>query len=83
MLHVNELNADHFDELVEMIKRRGYHFISLEEALKDQAYRLPAASSERGDSWLHRWMLAKGLQRRPEPREPEWLNRLLESYGNR
>jgi len=83
LLHANELNADHLDALVEMMKRRGYHFIPLEEALTDRAYQLPAASSERGDSWLHRWMLAKGLQRRPEPREPEWLNRLIESYERR
>lgn len=83
LLHANELNADHFDALVEMMKRRGYRFISLEEALKDPAYQLPTASSGRGDSWLHRWRLAKGLKMRPEPREPEWLNRLIESYANR
>jgi peptidoglycan-N-acetylglucosamine deacetylase len=83
LLHANELNADHFDALVEMMKRRGYRFIELEEALKDPAYRLPGASSERGDSWLHRWMMAKGLKKRAEPREPEWLNRLIESYRRR
>lgn len=83
LLHANELNADHFDALVAMMKRRGYRFITLEEALQDPAYRLPTASSGRGDSWLHRWRLAKGLKMRPEPREPEWLNRLIESYARR
>jgi peptidoglycan/xylan/chitin deacetylase (PgdA/CDA1 family) len=83
LLHANELNADHFEALVEMIKERGYRFITLDEALKDQAYRLPAKSSGRGDSWIHRWMMAKGLKMRPEPREPQWLNRLIESYARR
>jgi peptidoglycan/xylan/chitin deacetylase (PgdA/CDA1 family) len=83
LVHANQLNADHFDALVEMMKRRGYRFITLEDALKDQAYGLPTASSGRGDSWIHRWMLAKGLKMRPEPREPEWLTRLIESYARR
>jgi peptidoglycan/xylan/chitin deacetylase (PgdA/CDA1 family) len=83
LLHANELNADHFDALAEMMKRRGYRFISLEEALKDPAYRLPTAHTRQGLSWLHRWRLAKGLQLRSEPREPEWLNSLIESYARR
>jgi peptidoglycan/xylan/chitin deacetylase (PgdA/CDA1 family) len=83
LLHANELNADHFDALAEMMKRRGYRFISLEEALKDPAYQLPTAHTRQGLSWLHRWMMARGLKTRSEPREPEWLNRLIESYTRR
>jgi peptidoglycan/xylan/chitin deacetylase (PgdA/CDA1 family) len=83
LLHANQLNADHFDALAEMMKRRGYRFISLEEALKDPAYRLPTAHTRQGLSWLHRWRLAKGLKMRSEPREPEWLNSLIESYARR
>lgn len=80
LLHANELNADHFDGLAEMMKQRGYHFISLEEALADPAYRLPTANTRQGLSWLHRWMMARGLKMRLEPREPDWLNKLVESY---
>jgi peptidoglycan/xylan/chitin deacetylase (PgdA/CDA1 family) len=83
LLHANELNADHFDALAEIMKRRGYRFISLEEALKDPAYRLPTANTKKGLSWLHRWMIARGLEMRSEPREPEWLNELIESYKRR
>ena len=61
LLHANELNADHFDDLARMMRRRGYSFISLEEALKDKAYRLEDAQSSKGISWLHRWALAKGM----------------------
>jgi peptidoglycan/xylan/chitin deacetylase (PgdA/CDA1 family) len=77
LLHANELNADYFDELVTMMKRRGYRFISLEEALKDPAYKNKEAQSKRGLSWLHRWMLARGLELKPEPLEPEFIRRLF------
>ncbi len=80
LLHANELNADYFDDLARMMKGRGYKFISLEEALKDQAYKLPEAQSKRGLSWLHRWTLAKGQKMKPEPSEPEFIAKLFEDY---
>lgn len=83
LLHANEINADHFDALAAMMKRRGYRFVSLEEALNDPAYRLPTAFTTRGDSWLHRWGQAKGLKKRAEPRESEWINQLIETYARR
>jgi len=77
LLHANDLNADHFDDLVLMIKRRGYTFISLEDALKDKAYRLPDAQVMKGLSWIHRWRLAKGLPLQMEPTEPEFITLLI------
>lgn len=77
LLHANELNADHFDDLVGMMKRRGYTFISLEQALQDKAYQLSDAQSSRGISWIHRWAMAKGMEMKEEPREPEWLKTLF------
>lgn len=44
LLHTNELNADHFDELVGVMRRRGYTFVGLEAALQDKAYSLPDAT---------------------------------------
>ncbi len=77
LLHVNPLNADYFDELVSMMKRSGYTFISLDEALADPAYSLPDTYvGTRGLSWLHRWALGKGLKMREEPREPEFIANL-------
>ena len=73
LLHANDLNADHFDDLVSMMKKRGYSFITLEEALKDKAYQLPDAQVKKGLSWIHRWMIAKGMQMRPEPSEPKLI----------
>ena len=81
LLHANELNADYLDELVNLMRKRGYTFVSLEDALKDKAYSLPEAQSKMGLSWIHRWMLAKGLEMRPEPPEPEWIAELNRSYA--
>ena len=77
LLHASDLNADHFDDLVVMMKRRGYAFISLEEALKDKAYKLPDAQATKGLSWIHRWRLAKGLPLQMKPSEPEFISRLF------
>ena len=53
LLHANFINSDYFDDLAAMIKKRGYKFITLEEALKDEAYRLPDKFTRRaGISWL-------------------------------
>ncbi len=77
LLHANDLNADYFDELAAMMKRRGYKFIALDEALKDKAYSLPEAQSLKGLSWIHRWRLAKGLAMKPEPAEPAFITELF------
>jgi len=79
LLHANDLNADHFDDLVLMMKRRGYRFISLADALKDKAYRLPDAQVMKGLSWIHRWRLAKGLPLEMEPTEPEFVTQLFKA----
>lgn len=73
LLHANELNADHMDALVAMIRSRGYDFISLEEALTDNAYKSPERATPRGMSWLFRWAAAKGTRLESEPREPQWI----------
>ena len=38
LCHDNELHADHFGRLVEVFREKGYEFISMEEALKDEVY---------------------------------------------
>jgi peptidoglycan/xylan/chitin deacetylase (PgdA/CDA1 family) len=81
LIHANELNADHFGTLASMMRRRGYQFISLDEALADDAYRLPDGYiGMKGLSWIHRWAVAKGMELEEEPREPEWLADLNRNY---
>ena len=83
LLHVNPLNADYLDELVGMMKKRGYSFISMDKALEDPAYRLPDRyAGPVGLSWIHRWALAKGMQMREEPREPQIIAKLFRDYTN-
>ena len=80
LLHANPLNADHFDDLVRMMKRRGYRFITLEEALKDKAYALPDTfTGAAGLTWLHRWAITRGVSKnffQGEPRTPDFVLKL-------
>lgn len=76
LLHANFINSDYFDDIARMLKRRGYQFITLEEALKDEAYRLPDTFTRRaGISWLHRWALEKGRENvlPDEPKTPDFV----------
>ncbi|HYS55481.1 MAG TPA: polysaccharide deacetylase family protein [Thermoanaerobaculia bacterium] len=76
LLHMNALNADTLDDLLRMFERRGYRFITVEEALRDPAYALPDGYVGRyGISWIHRWGVAKGMPMVLEPDEPAWIHR--------
>jgi peptidoglycan-N-acetylglucosamine deacetylase len=60
LVHANMLNADYFDGVIAMMKKRGYQFVSLEEALSDKAYKLEDKFAARaGISWLQRWALTQ------------------------
>jgi peptidoglycan/xylan/chitin deacetylase (PgdA/CDA1 family) len=80
LLHANTLNADCLSDLIDIFRKRNYAFISLDEALQDKAYQLDEVTSKRGLSWIHRWMLAKGYEMRPEPSEPEQITQMFENY---
>ena len=81
LMHANELNAATFGELVAATKRRGYRFVSLDEAMRDPAYARGAEgyNGRYGPSWLHRWAMA---EKRPkdfyagEPVVPKWVMQL-------
>jgi peptidoglycan/xylan/chitin deacetylase (PgdA/CDA1 family) len=76
LIHANRINSDYLGKLSKMIKKRGYEYLTLEEALKDEAYRLPDNFVRRnGISWLHRWALDKGRENLVpgEPKVPEWV----------
>lgn len=76
LLHANFINSDYFDDLAKMLKKRGYKFITLEESLQDEAYKLPDNFVRRaGISWLHRWALDRGREfiLPNEPKVPEFV----------
>jgi len=63
LLHANQINSEYFDDIAKMLKKRNYKFVTLENALTDEAYKLPDTFIKRnGISWLHRWALAKGKE---------------------
>jgi peptidoglycan/xylan/chitin deacetylase (PgdA/CDA1 family) len=80
LLHANALNADAFDDLAQMMERRGYEFVPLARAVADSAY---ASRDEyagpAGITWLHRWALTQG-KRGPffagEPEVPKWVEEM-------
>jgi peptidoglycan/xylan/chitin deacetylase (PgdA/CDA1 family) len=76
LLHANFINSDYFDDIAKMLKKRSYQFITLEAALKDDAYKLPDTFVKRaGISWLHRWALDKGRENvlPDEPKTPDFV----------
>ena len=74
LLHANQLEADHFAELAELIRKRGYRFISLEDALTDPAYSLPDTyAGEEGTGWLDHWAITSGKPLPKGPEFPAWV----------
>lgn len=60
LLHFNDLNIDCFNKIINLIKKRGYAFITLDEALNDTAYHIDDKfTGNYGLTWLHRCNLAK------------------------
>lgn len=83
LIHANRLNADTLDRTLTTLTDLGYTFIALDEALRDEAYRLPARASGRfGPSWLARWARAQGVKLSvygppdPDGRTAQWHARL-------
>lgn len=75
LIHVSQLNADSMPALLDIMRKRGYAFVSLAEALRDPAYQLPDDYvATRGISWIHRWGVTKGMPIRWEPDEPKWIS---------
>ena len=76
LIHANALNSQMGGELLNMFRRRGYRFVTLETALRDEAYRQPDGYiGPNGISWIHRWGLAKGIPIVWEPDVADWLQK--------
>jgi peptidoglycan/xylan/chitin deacetylase (PgdA/CDA1 family) len=62
LLHMSALNADRIDELLRIFERRGYRFITIDEAMRDPAYdSRDGYAGKAGLSWIHRWAVGKGM----------------------
>jgi beta-lactamase regulating signal transducer with metallopeptidase domain len=83
MLTANALNCAKFDELASMLKRRGYQFVTLDEATSDKAYRQPDTyTGAWGISWLQRWAMARGADFREEPPLPPFMQQ-FDTYSKK
>ena len=74
LLHASNLEADHIGELMDVLRKRGYRFITLEDALGDSAYSLPDDYvGEEGTGWLDHWAITQGKIPRGAPVFPQWV----------
>ena len=74
LIHANQLEADHIGELFDVFRKRGYRFITLEEALSDSAYGLSDTyTGEEGTGWLDHWAITMGKIPQGEPQFPQWV----------
>ena len=74
LLHASNLEADHIGELLDVLRKRGYRFITLEDALGDAAYSLPDTFvGEEGSGWLDHWAITQGKIPQGAPVFPQWV----------
>jgi peptidoglycan/xylan/chitin deacetylase (PgdA/CDA1 family) len=80
LIHANAMNAELMPELLGMLRRRGYRFVTLATALADPAYRSPDDYAGRnGFSWIHRWSKTRGMAPKGEPDPPGWVTNAFEN----
>jgi peptidoglycan/xylan/chitin deacetylase (PgdA/CDA1 family) len=73
LLHANQLESEHIGELLDLLRKRGYRFVTLEDALGDGAYSLPDMFvAEYGSGWIEHWAITQGKPPRGEPEIPKW-----------
>lgn len=74
LLHASNLEADHIGELLDVLRKRGYRFITLEDALGDSAYSLPDTYvGEEGSGWLEHWAITQGKIPLGSPAIAQWV----------
>jgi len=74
LLHANQLEADHIGELLDLMRKRGYRFVTLQDALSDQAYGLPDTFvGEEGTGWIDHWAITMGRPPQGAPVFPQWV----------
>jgi peptidoglycan-N-acetylglucosamine deacetylase len=73
LLHANQLEAEHIGELLELIRKRGYRFVTLEKALGDSAYALPDTYVGDGSGWLEHWAITRGQPPLRQPSAPQGM----------
>jgi peptidoglycan-N-acetylglucosamine deacetylase len=74
LLHASRLESDHIGELLDLLRKRGYRFITLEDALGDPAYSLSNTYvGEEGTGWIEQWAITQGKIPQGAPQFPQWV----------
>lgn len=76
LMHDNAINTETLDQLLGILEKRGYQYVTLDEALADPAYATPDRFvGTAGISWLDRWRVSFGQKADYEhdPDPPEWV----------
>ena len=74
LLHASNLEADHIGELLDVLRKHGYRFITLQDALGDPAYSLPDTYvAEEGTGWIEHWAITLGKIPQGAPVFPQWV----------
>lgn len=76
--HDNILNAVYLPQILELLSKRGYTFISLKEALKDNAYKSrDYFANTWGISWIYRWIKDEEKRKELQRSEPDnsWVEK--------
>ena len=81
LIHCNELNSVSLRDSIARIRKRGYTFISLSEAMLDEAYHRPDTFAGPGGSWLSRTATVMGRKASDQiaalrPVVPKWITQL-------
>lgn len=82
LMHDTHLEADHLPELLAILRKHGYHFISLGEALTDPAYSQPDDYvSDVGATTLEHWASTRSKPVPPssKPQIPDWAKKKHDS----
>ena len=81
LIHCNELNAMTLRDSIQRIRARGYTFITLAEAMGDEAYQRPDTFAGSGGSWISRSARALGrpLTLGGQPPIPGWILELAKA----
>lgn len=74
VLTPSRLVVDTADAFFAMASKRGYSYVSIDDALSDVAYKSKDDfNGEAGISWFERWSMAKGSKLRAEPEVDQFV----------
>jgi peptidoglycan/xylan/chitin deacetylase (PgdA/CDA1 family) len=72
VLHLGAFTGTILPDMLDLLGRKGFTLVTLEEAERDPAYQTdPDAASKSGGTLLEQWLDARGLARPPLPMRPD------------